>query len=121
NVPIITFNPLRERGLERFINPQSPKEMLTLSETQISTQYHQLHPGGDLAALVGMSKALLAMDEDAKANAGARVIDVEFIAQHTSGFDQFAAAMERYQWSAIEGCSGLARAELESAARAYGS
>jgi molybdopterin-dependent oxidoreductase alpha subunit len=121
NVPIITFNPLRERGLERFINPQSPKEMLTLSETQISTQYHQLHPGGDLAALVGMSKALLAMDEDAKANAGARVIDVEFIAQHTSGFDKFAAAMERYQWSAIEGCSGLARAELESAARAYGS
>ena len=25
-VPIITFNPLRERGLERFINPQSPAD-----------------------------------------------------------------------------------------------
>ena len=37
-VPIITFNPLRERGLESFTNPQSPLEMLTLAETQISTQ-----------------------------------------------------------------------------------
>jgi molybdopterin-dependent oxidoreductase alpha subunit len=63
NVPIITFNPLRERGLERFTNPQSVKQMLTLSETVISTQYHQLLPGGDLAVLVGMSKALLDMDE----------------------------------------------------------
>ena len=25
-VPIITFNPLRERGLERFTNPQSPSK-----------------------------------------------------------------------------------------------
>jgi anaerobic selenocysteine-containing dehydrogenase len=57
-VPIITFNPLRERGLESFTNPQSPIEMLTLSETKISTQYHQLQPGSDLAVLVGMSKAL---------------------------------------------------------------
>ena len=28
-VPIVAFNPLRERGLERFTNPQSPTEMLT--------------------------------------------------------------------------------------------
>jgi hypothetical protein len=28
-VPIITFNPLRERGLVSFTNPQSPLEMLT--------------------------------------------------------------------------------------------
>ena len=28
-VPIVTFNPLRERGLIEFVNPQSPGEMLT--------------------------------------------------------------------------------------------
>ena len=33
----IVFNPMRERGLERFTNPQNPIEMLTLSETQIAT------------------------------------------------------------------------------------
>jgi anaerobic selenocysteine-containing dehydrogenase len=66
-VPIITFNPLRERGLERFTNPQNPLQMLTLSETKISTQYHQLNPGGDLAAIVGLCKALIAADGKAKA------------------------------------------------------
>jgi len=39
---IITFNPIRERGLERFVDPQSPREMLTPDSTVISTQYHQL-------------------------------------------------------------------------------
>ena len=28
-VPIIVFNPLRERGFERFINPQNPIQMLS--------------------------------------------------------------------------------------------
>src|ERR1700678_907430 len=50
NVPIVTFNPLRERGLERVVNPQSPVEMLTNAATQISTQYHQVKAGGDIAA-----------------------------------------------------------------------
>jgi molybdopterin-dependent oxidoreductase alpha subunit len=118
-VPIITFNPLRERGLERFTNPQSPVEMLTLSETQLSTQYHQLHPGGDLAVLVGMSKALLAMDDEAKIAGTERVIDVDFIERHTSGFDDFVMSMDRFQWSEIEACSRLSRAAIESAASVY--
>jgi molybdopterin-dependent oxidoreductase alpha subunit len=118
-VPIITFNPLRERGLESFTNPQSPVEMLTLSETQISTQYHQLHPGGDLAVLVGMSKALLAMDDEAKTAGTERVIDVDFIERHTSGFDDFVTSMDHFQWPEIEACSGLSRAAIESAASVY--
>jgi molybdopterin-dependent oxidoreductase alpha subunit len=118
-VPIITFNPLRERGLERFTNPQSPIEMLTLSETQISTQYHQLHPGGDLAVLVGMSKSLLEMDEAAKAAGGKPAIDVDFITSDTSGFHDFAATMRLFQWPHIEACSGLTRVAIESATKVY--
>ncbi|MBW8902069.1 MAG: molybdopterin-dependent oxidoreductase, partial [Massilia sp.] len=38
-VPLITFNPLREPGLVRFANPQSPVDMLTPKVTEISTQY----------------------------------------------------------------------------------
>lgn len=118
-VPIITFNPLRERGLEFFTNPQSPVEMLTGSETQISTQYHQLSPGGDLAVLTGMAKTLIAMDQKAIALGGERVIDIDFIAQNTSGFDEFVTAMNHFEWSDIEACSGLARAGIESAAKVY--
>jgi anaerobic selenocysteine-containing dehydrogenase len=104
-VPIITFNPLRERGLERFTNPQSPLEMLT----QISTQYHQLNPGGDLAALVGMSKALLDMDDAGKNNGGGRALDIDFINQQTSGFEDFVDAMNLFQWGDIEACTGPTR------------
>jgi molybdopterin-dependent oxidoreductase alpha subunit len=118
-VPIITFNPLREKGLEFFTNPQSPVEMLTGSETQISTQYHQLNPGGDLAALTGIAKVLLALDDEAKAAGNERVIDVEFIAGNTSGFDEFAHAMRLFEWSQIEACSGLKRADIEAAAIVY--
>ena len=32
-VQIITFNPVREKGLEAFVNPQNPTEMLTGKET----------------------------------------------------------------------------------------
>ena len=119
DVPIITFNPLRERGLERFTNPQSPMQMLTLSETQISTQYHQLNPGGDLAALVGMAKVLLDMDDEAKTGGGARVLDVDFIGENTSGFDAFAHAMRMHPWSEIESCCGLSREQISSAAKVY--
>ena len=119
NVPIITFNPLRERGLERFTNPQSPVEMATFSETVISTQYHQLNPGGDLAALAGIAKALLDFDDAAKAGGGERVLDLDFIAQHTSGFDVFVAAMKAFDWAHIEACSGLTRAALTETAQTY--
>ena len=42
---IVTFNPIREKGLIEFINPQSPTEMLTGKATRISTQYHQVKAG----------------------------------------------------------------------------
>jgi len=119
-VPIITFNPLRERGLERFTNPQNPAQMLTLSETKISTQYHQLSPGGDLAAIVGLCKALIAADDEARAyHQRERVLDVDFVAQHTNGYEAFEAATRGFEWADIESCSGLPREQIEAAAEVY--
>ena len=119
DVPIVTFNPLRERGLVAFANPQSPKEMLTSAQTQISTQYLQLRIGGDLAAITGMCKALLHDDDAAVRSGGRRLIDVDFIAEHTHGFEAFADYARACGWDAIERESGLARAELEQAAAVF--
>ncbi|AVR96818.1 FdhF/YdeP family oxidoreductase [Pseudoduganella armeniaca] len=118
-VPIITFNPLRERGLVSFTNPQSPLEMLTGAETAISTQYHQLKAGGDTAALMGLCKAILALDDAARANGGQRVLDTAFLAEHTHGFDTFEASVRACSWADIERESGLARSALEDAAAVY--
>ncbi|HEY4298935.1 MAG TPA: FdhF/YdeP family oxidoreductase [Paraburkholderia sp.] len=118
-VPIITFNPLREPGLVSFANPQSPVQMLTPAHTQISTQYHQLKTGGDSAAILGICKAVIEADDEARALGRPRVIDVAFIEEHTTGFEEFAACARATEWSEIERVSGLGRAALLEAAAEY--
>jgi molybdopterin-dependent oxidoreductase alpha subunit len=118
-VPIITYNPLRERGLERFVNPQSPTEMLTGKETRISSQYHQVKNGGDLAALAGICKSVLALHDESRAADGPAILDEAFIAEHTHGFDAFAAWLRAQDWAVLERHSGLRREDLESTAKVY--
>ena len=118
-VPIITFNPLRERGLVSFVNPQSPSEMLIGKETVVSTSYHQLRIGGDIAAMMGICKALMAADDDARRLGTPAVLDHAFIEQHTHGFADFEAQVKKLDWSEIESASGLARADLEDTAQQY--
>jgi molybdopterin-dependent oxidoreductase alpha subunit len=118
---VVTFNPIRERGLEEFINPQDPGEMLTASSTPISCQYHQVKAGGDIAAIVGMCKHLFFLDDAARSGSRARILDVDFIRSHTEGFDEFESFVRNVDWGDIVRESGLARAELEQAAEVYAS
>jgi molybdopterin-dependent oxidoreductase alpha subunit len=118
-VPIITFNPLRERGLEKFTNPQSPIQMVMGSSTSISTQYYQLRAGSDIAAMTGMCKWLIERDDEAIANGGERILDHAFIEQYTSGFDEFANFCRDADWNAITNETALSRADIETAARTY--
>jgi len=115
-VPIVVFNPLRERGWEAFVNPQRPGQMLTNQSTQIATQYCQPRAGGDIAVMMGMAKALLAWDDDAP---GASVVDRAFIDEHTDGFGAFEARVRDADWGEIETACGLPRDALEEAARTY--
>ena len=146
---ILSFNPLRERGLERFTNPQAPGEMALLKETTISDTIHQVRNGGDIAALTGVCKALIAADDAARTGGEAqstdreaieaatdedsgfafkaaaaetknrRVLDHDFIAEHTHGFDAFAEHCRAADWGELERVSGLTRRAMESVARHY--
>jgi anaerobic selenocysteine-containing dehydrogenase len=49
-VPNIVFNPLRERALERFTDPQNLIEMGTFGSTPIASTRYQLQVGADAAA-----------------------------------------------------------------------
>ncbi len=113
-VPIIVFNPLKERALERFADPQSPIEMATFSSTRIASSYYQVKIGGDAAALKGIMKAVLALAETSD-----DVLDRAFIAEHTTGFDALVADLDQTEWADIERVSGLARADLERVAAIY--
>ena len=118
-VPIIAFNPLRERGLERFTNPQAPIELLRRKETRIASQYLQVKAGGDLAALTALCKSVLALDDAARTNGGAAVIDWAFIEAETTGFQDFVAWLRLQPWDELERRSGLTREALEEAAFTY--
>lgn len=113
-VPIIVFNPLRERALERFADPQSLIEMATYSSTDIASTYFQVKAGGDAAALKGIAKHLLESE-----SLHGNVLDSVFIAEHTQGFDDFAADIMQTNWELIERESGLSQAALKSVADAY--
>lgn len=119
DVPIIVFNPLRERGWEAFVNPQRPGQMLTNAPTQIATQYHQPRAGGDIAAMLGIGKVLLALDDEAKAAGRMRILDEAFIAEHTQDFPAFEAKLRETGWDEIIEASGLPRAAMEAAAATY--
>ncbi len=116
---IVSFNPLRERGLERFQDPQSKIEMATLGSTPISTHYYQLRVGGDFAALKGMMKHVIERDDRSIAASGASLLDREFIAIHTTGFEALAADLRAESWELLEQESGLAEADIRAAAEVY--
>jgi molybdopterin-dependent oxidoreductase alpha subunit len=119
NVPIIVLNPLRERALERFAAPQDAVEMATLGETRIASEYCQVRNGGDVAALKGVMKLVLEADDEARHNGAEPVLDLDFIAQHTYGFEAFADDLRRTSWDDILRVSGLPREQLERVAAVY--
>lgn len=114
NVPILVFNPLRERALERFADPQNMLEMATYGSTRIASSYFLVRAGGDAAAIKGIMKALLELE----ARQG-NVLDHDFIAVHTEGFAALAEDLAATEWADVEKTSGLARADLECVAAAY--
>ncbi|MBB3456439.1 molybdopterin-dependent oxidoreductase alpha subunit [Rhizobium sp. BK313] len=118
-VPIIVFNPLKERALERFAAPQDPIEMVTLSSTPIASAYHQVRTGGDLAALKGLMKAVLERDAADIAAGGSGVLDRAFIEEHTVGLDAVRADVEATNWDQIVAVSGLTKDAIEGAADVY--
>ncbi len=116
---IITFNPVHERGLESFVNPQNPLEMLTGHATQLSAMYLQVRPGGDIAALMGICKHVLEIDSAVRRSGGEGVLDRTFIAEHTIDFDGFADLVRAARWHEIESICGLERVQLQQAADIY--
>lgn len=112
---IVTFNPLRERGLIEFVDPQNLVQMTVGKSTKISERYYQVRPGGDVAALVGLIKCVLEAEEAAPGT----VIDHAFIEAETTGYEEMIAAVRAAPWDEIERNSGLSREMIEEAAEIY--
>ncbi len=118
---IVSINPLKERGLERFQDPQSPAEMLTNASTPISSMFVRPRVSGDLALIKAVARRVLELDDEAQAAGNPRVLDTAFIDAHTTGFAAFAADLRAEDWGMLLEESGVPRAEIERLARLYAS
>jgi formate dehydrogenase major subunit len=105
---IVAVNPLPEAGLMRFKNPQKPKGIVGRG-TALADQYLPVRLAGDQALFVGIGKVLL----EAESAAPGTVLDADFIARHTSGFEAYTAATRAVTWADIEQGSGLGREAIE--------
>ncbi|HEX3728139.1 MAG TPA: FdhF/YdeP family oxidoreductase [Pirellulales bacterium] len=108
---IISINPLPETGMIRFKHPQHASDMLGRG-TPIACLFLPVRINGDVAALKGIMKEMLAIDEES----GGKVFDYEFIRSKTSGYERFIADLKAASWDDLLTSSGLTRDSIRQAA-----
>ena len=105
---ILAINPLREAGLLRFDNPQTPKGLAGRG-TGLADRYLQIRSNGDLALWQAIGHLLL--------ERGA--VDADFITRHTVGFDAWATHIRDLDRAAVVAATGLDWADIEAAAELF--
>ncbi|GAB3288446.1 FdhF/YdeP family oxidoreductase [Parasphingorhabdus pacifica] len=105
---VVAVNPLPEAGLMRFKHPQKIRGVIGRG-TAIADQFLQIRPGGDLALFQALNSLLLEAED---ASLGT-VLDSAFIAEHTSGFQEFAEHVRAVGWDDVLATTGLGQEEIE--------
>ncbi|HEV2704338.1 MAG TPA: FdhF/YdeP family oxidoreductase [Pyrinomonadaceae bacterium] len=111
---IVHINPLPEPGLNRFKHPQEVSGMIG-SGTQLADLFLQVRINGDVALLKGIMKEVL-LEESRRPG---EVLDRDFIAEHTSGFEEFARSLEAVDFAELVEQSGIEREGMRAAARVF--
>lgn len=104
---ILVVNPYREPGLERYWIPSVLKS--AIFGTRLADEFYQVRVGGDVAFLNGVLKWLVARNW----------LDEKFIAEHTTGFAELKAALEKQSWEELERASGVIRDQMLQFAETY--
>src|SRR4051812_24810226 len=105
---IVVVNPFREPALDRYWVPSVAKSALW--GTPLVDDFFAVRPGGDIAFMLGVLKAL-----DARS-----LFDDKFIAERTVGFEALREEAREASWSEISDAAGLPPAEIERFAELYG-
>jgi formate dehydrogenase major subunit len=113
-VPIVAVNPMPERALIQFTEPQDIVQMATLGATEVSSEFVHIRIGGDLALLKGMMKVMFEREA-----AGEAIFDHAFIAEHTSGFDALKADIAAQNWPDLVAAAGIDEAQIRRCADIY--
>ena len=109
---VVSINPIPEAGLERFINPQSPSDLIK-GGTKITDQYLQVRINGDVALL----KAAMILMLEAEKNQPGTVFDLPFIQEHCEGYAALIADLEQSNFQEAVEESGIAESEIRAFAQ----
>ena len=113
-VPIVAVNPMPERALIRFTEPQDVVQMATFGSTPIASEFVHVRIGGDLALLKGMMKVMFEREA-----AGEAIFDHDFLADHTDGFEALKADILAQDWAEMVRVSGIAEEQIRRCAEIY--
>lgn len=113
-IPIVLINPMPERALIRFTEPQNILQMGTFGSTAISSEFVHVRIGGDLAIFKGMMRVLFEAEERGK-----KVLDHDFIAEHTAGLEAVRADVMSVSWEDITRISGISEEQIRRIAGIY--
>lgn len=110
---IIAVNPMPEASLMGFADPQEASSYFG-KQTKLAHLYLQPRINGDMAAIRAMAKALL----EAEDRQGG-ILDLGFIRDCTSGFEQYRQRVADTPWDLLVSASGVEREQLMEAADIY--
>lgn len=113
-VPIVVVNPMPERAFIRFTEPQDIVQMATFGSTPIASEFVHIRIGGDLALLKGIMKVIFEREAQ-----GEKIIDQDFIRQHTVGMDAVRDDALAQAWPEIVRVSGVSEEQIRRCAEIY--
>ncbi|MGN6597310.1 FdhF/YdeP family oxidoreductase [Sphingopyxis terrae] len=113
-VPIVAVNPMLERALIRFTEPQDIAQMATFGSTPIASEFVHVKIGGDLALIKGMMRAMFEREA-----AGETIFDHDFIAEHTEGFEELRDDIMAQDWGEMVAVSGISEEQIRRCAEVY--
>lgn len=113
-IPIVAVNPMPERALIRFAEPQDVVQMATFGSTEITSEFVHIRIGGDLALIKGMMKVMFEREAQ-----GERVLDHDFLSEHTVGLEALREDVMTQDWDQIVQVSGISQAQIRRCAEIY--
>ena len=113
-VPIVAVNPMPERALIRFTEPQDIVQMATFGSTPIASEFVHIRIGGDLALIKGIMKVMFEREAQGEA-----VLDHAFLAEHTAGMEAVRDEVMALDWRDIVEHAGIEEAQIRRCAEIY--
>jgi molybdopterin-dependent oxidoreductase alpha subunit len=102
---VAVVNPYREPGMERYWVPSAPES--ALFGTRIADRFFLVDTGGDLAFLSGVLKHMVERGW----------VDEDFVAAHTTGFDELRAELDAMEWGRLGQAAGASSDDMLGLAR----